>query len=185
VLLDVEIDDLRDNPLSQFQLTKFSKEQIKHLIGSINVEMKDKSISRDQLDSFFGKFWRDLERDIEQIPGVEVAFDLVIYEEGRPWNRMQVYSPIDEPWRKYIGDILNMYSLEGPHNPNPIQSTNLEDYRVLDIKKGKWVAPLPRMCSQVRTDLIALIHKNAFPQFPDSPYSPYLIAKVLISLMQN
>lgn len=49
-------------PLSQFQHRKFSREELRRLLGDLNDEMEG-SLGAEQVDLLFGKFWADLETD--------------------------------------------------------------------------------------------------------------------------
>ena len=68
-LLDISYTDVEE-PLSQFQHTKYEKEDIRKLIGDINNSLEKsggKSLKKDLLDIMFDKFWPDLDKKLTEI----------------------------------------------------------------------------------------------------------------------
>lgn len=69
ILFGVEIGDLSGNPLSQFQISRFNKEEMFKLISSINKAGGDRSVKADVLASTFDGFWNEFENGILEIIG--------------------------------------------------------------------------------------------------------------------
>ena len=66
VLLDLKPTDL-SGPLAQFQASKFDKEDIRKLLGSINTALGEKQLQENTLYTVFDKWWPDLELEIQEI----------------------------------------------------------------------------------------------------------------------
>jgi hypothetical protein len=66
LIFDLEETDLQ-GPLSQFQITRFNKEDIRQLFETINAAAGDDRLSAGVLESVFNKWWPDLEREINAI----------------------------------------------------------------------------------------------------------------------
>lgn len=68
-LLDVEQVDIgNDNPLSQFQATKNSKEDVFNLLTTINEAYGEEKLDDEILKPSFDKWWLDFETKISSIP---------------------------------------------------------------------------------------------------------------------
>ncbi len=68
-LLDVEQVDIgNDNPLSQFQATKNSKEDVFNLLTTINEAYGEEKLDDEILKPSFEKWWLDFETKISSIP---------------------------------------------------------------------------------------------------------------------
>ncbi len=68
-LLDVEQADIgNDNPLSQFQATKNSKEDVFSLLKTINEAYGEEKLDDEILEPTFEKWWLDFETKISSIP---------------------------------------------------------------------------------------------------------------------
>ncbi|MCJ7645458.1 TIR domain-containing protein [bacterium] len=66
ILFGVSVTDVK-GPLAQFQAAKFTKDDIKKLMGMINTELGDEGLTHSELDKAFEKWWPDLERDVESV----------------------------------------------------------------------------------------------------------------------
>lgn len=66
ILFDVEFSDF-DGPLTQFQMSKFSKPEILRLVKTINSAGDGEKLSDKILESVFEKWWGELESTIRQI----------------------------------------------------------------------------------------------------------------------
>jgi hypothetical protein len=66
ILFDIDPTDVQ-GPLSQFQLTKFGKEEIKKLFDTINTSLESNRLDDAVASSVFEKWWPDLEEKIKYI----------------------------------------------------------------------------------------------------------------------
>jgi len=69
-LLDIESSSDIKPPLGFFQHTLFTKEEVKQLFITINnkiIHLKEKTISAEDLDDLFEKFWPELEESLNEI----------------------------------------------------------------------------------------------------------------------
>jgi hypothetical protein len=66
MLFDLEPIDVK-GPLERFQHTKFLKEDIRHLLKTINSNAKEAAIKEETLDIVFERMWPDLNGNLEKI----------------------------------------------------------------------------------------------------------------------
>jgi TIR domain len=66
ILFDLEITDVQ-GPLERFQATKFSKDEIRQLLVTINSNAGEQALPQSVLDTVFNKWWPDLESDVQGI----------------------------------------------------------------------------------------------------------------------
>jgi hypothetical protein len=65
ILFDIEPTDVQ-GPLERFQATKFSKEDIRKLLKTINANAKEEALPDGTLDLVFDKWWPDLEHAVKE-----------------------------------------------------------------------------------------------------------------------
>ena len=86
ILLGIEPSDL-SGPLSQFQATKFDKDDVRSLVATINEHLGDEKLEGHVLNSVFEKWWPELESKVSRIisadaePATELRSDREILEE--------------------------------------------------------------------------------------------------------
>lgn len=81
ILLDLKPTDL-SGPLEQFQATKFDKEDIRKLLGSMNVALNEIKLPEKTLDTVFDKWWPDLESEICKILDADdSSIDVIVRSE--------------------------------------------------------------------------------------------------------
>ncbi|MGV9206255.1 MAG: toll/interleukin-1 receptor domain-containing protein [Promethearchaeia archaeon] len=66
ILFDFEIKEL-NNPLNLFNVAKFQQEDIYKLLKSINKDLGDNGITEKQLETYFNRFWKDINDNISRI----------------------------------------------------------------------------------------------------------------------
>ncbi len=71
ILLGMNPGDL-EGPLSQFQATSLTKEDMLKLVLTLNNELKEKSLDKEILTKSFNKFWGDLENEIKEITKIGI-----------------------------------------------------------------------------------------------------------------
>lgn len=69
MLFGVSPSDLQ-GPLTQFQATAFTKEDVKKLIKTINSTLEDAALDNNVLDSVYEKWWPDLEAKVSDVMAV-------------------------------------------------------------------------------------------------------------------
>jgi hypothetical protein len=69
ILLDKTLTtgQLSNNPLSQFQISKFNKSDIKDLLSSINSSLEGKALSESRLNDAFERCWPEIEKEIKVV----------------------------------------------------------------------------------------------------------------------
>jgi hypothetical protein len=68
-LLDIAPTDVQQ-PLGQFQHTKYEKEDVRKLVKTINASLKkceEKELKEEALDDIFEKFWPDFDSDLKKV----------------------------------------------------------------------------------------------------------------------
>jgi hypothetical protein len=160
-LLDVRPTDLK-GPLVQFQSTMANEEDTLKLVRTINKALGDQARSTEQLDKAFQKWWPELQRALESVPGPSLPLkplrsDRDLLEEVLDLTRSQVVE------RERLGIIANiglpssMKSLAdlaqdkvvkafaertnlagGPDDPNATQWVINTEKRGQDLLDGQW-----------------------------------------------
>lgn len=74
ILLDLKPSDLKGSPISQFQATSFSKDDMKRLIETLNVAAGN-CLAPARLDKAFELCYPDLEKDIAELRKISVTDD--------------------------------------------------------------------------------------------------------------
>jgi hypothetical protein len=100
-LLDISPTDVQQ-PLGQFQHTKYEKEDIKKLVYTINTALEkcnEKALKKEVLDEAFDKYWVDLDEDLKKII------------KNKPSNL------IKRPERELLEEILEILRNQQPPNP--------------------------------------------------------------------
>ena len=78
-LFGVDVSEIREGPLSQFQATRFDKDDVKKLLHSLNAAGDAPSLDSGRLDIAFSRWWPDLEARLNEIKVSEPEA-----EEGTP-----------------------------------------------------------------------------------------------------
>lgn len=68
ILIDLQPNDIKDSPLSQFQTISLNKDELYKLILTINESFLEKSISEKRLKRSFNKWYPDLEKKLRNLP---------------------------------------------------------------------------------------------------------------------
>ena len=66
-LFGVEISEITESPLFQFQATTFDKDDVKKLLGSLNTAGAAPLLKEDRLDNAFNTWWPKLEDELNEI----------------------------------------------------------------------------------------------------------------------
>ena len=74
VLFDVKPSELKSSPISQFQATSFTKEDMKRLIETLN-NATDNGLAQSRLNKAFDLCYSDLETSIDELRKCEDTFD--------------------------------------------------------------------------------------------------------------
>jgi DNA-binding MarR family transcriptional regulator len=72
LLLDVERSELDDGPLAQFPSAIFEKNEMYHILETINENMEEGRLSEERLRNTFEVWWPKLELDVESIREKEI-----------------------------------------------------------------------------------------------------------------
>lgn len=98
ILFDVKETDV-ESPLSEFQNTKFSKEDVFRLMQNLNHLLSESKLDDKVLQNVFEKMWPDLEKNANEILKTETSSEKPIR------NQQEIVEEILEHVRKISGKI--------------------------------------------------------------------------------
>lgn len=66
-LIDIKPSDIQDSPILQFQMAKFTKEDVLKLFESINANLDERKLTNEVLSETFDAFWPKIEKDLNEV----------------------------------------------------------------------------------------------------------------------
>ena len=111
-LFGVELSEIKEGPLSQFQATRFDKDDVNKLVHSLNSAGDVPSLDKGRLDNTFSRWWPELEAKLNEIKVSEPEA-----EEGTPSfqgkaadTSSQTVQQDAEEAKRLIGEIREIHS---------------------------------------------------------------------------
>ena len=111
-LFGVELSEIEEGPLSQFQATRFDKDDVNKLVHSLNSAGDVPSLDKGRLDNTFSRWWPELEAKLNEIKVSEPEA-----EEGTPSfqgkdadTSSQTVQQDAEEAKRLIGEIREIHS---------------------------------------------------------------------------
>jgi uncharacterized UPF0146 family protein len=141
ILFGVSVTDVK-GPLAQFQAAKFTKDDIKKLMGMINTELGDEGLTQSELDKAFEKWWPDLERDVLSVlksthgaTTYTIRPDREILEEILELTRTMAQNPVRDTlselltknlYRAFLNNLMLGTKIEDKPKESPKEERKIE-----------------------------------------------------------
>ena len=130
ILLDLQPNDIKDSPLSQFQATDLRKDKLYKLILTINESFLEKSISKERIKRSFETWYPCLEKKLNNLPEDE-------------WEEDEYYSYCDEVYSRNLrdfvcyhqGNLIEYFFLAGECHKELKNEFNKKRKEIHDIKQ--------------------------------------------------
>ncbi len=130
ILLDLQPNDIKDSPLSQFQAIDLHKDKLFKLILKINESFSKESISKERLKRSFEKWYPDLEKKLSNLPEDE-------------WEENEHNSYCDEVYSRNLrdfvcshqGNLIEYFFLAGEYHKELKNEFSKSKKNIHDIKQ--------------------------------------------------
>lgn len=189
LLLDMDHEDIPP-PLSMFQATEITKEDMRALVGTLNDALKEPVLEK-KLDKAFDSLWPELERKIENIPlPKNPKIDVVFVDEGG----CHYFLPQTELFQDQILSNFLVGCVIPKFGPSLIavtagNSMDFGDYiknlKLVDVVNECWFEAklednVQKIIRKQRTDAVIVMHQEAAAKLDGMPKAHIFAAKFLL-----